>query len=231
MKTYPDEEYIKARENLPRPIADFLSSDALTGIYVGIAKKLKLNLRQADAMSTIINATLLGLEPEHALEHNLHQELPELSNEKTRELVADINDRIFKEATRRLRENIITQEEWDEATFGPKDTYRPPVSDTEARKLVEAERKAKAEKPTPVDTKSPTGESPAPVPQPASPQPQTAKAQEPGSTAPPAPGIAKLQETVTTKPEEVIIAEPPPKSSSGSAQQTRATDPYRETIE
>ena len=123
MKTYTTEERIEARKKLPRPVSDFFVSPEITNIYGGIAKKLALNLRQNSLMRDVVNATLLGLEPEHALETNLQQALPELSNVATRELVADINDRVFKEAKRRLEQNIVTPEPaWNETEWGPKPT-------------------------------------------------------------------------------------------------------------
>jgi hypothetical protein len=106
MKTYTVQEREDAKGRLPAPIADFVGSESLTNIYLGIRTKLKLNLRQLVIMTEIANLTLLGLEPEHALETNLHQYLPELSNADTKELAADLNDRVFKEAQRRLRENV-----------------------------------------------------------------------------------------------------------------------------
>lgn len=140
MNTHTDTEYKDARSKLPKPVADFLLSTTLSELYIGIGKKLNLNLRQIGSMSRIVNETLVGLEPEHGLEHNLHQELPELSNEKTRELAADINDRIFKEAQRRLRENIVSAETpWDEEALGSKETYAIPVSDSELEKRVKEE--------------------------------------------------------------------------------------------
>lgn len=107
MREYTPEERREARTRLPAPIADFLGSNALNVIYIGIRDKLRLNLQQLMIVSDIANVTLLGLEPEHALEANLHQYLSEMSNADMRELVADLNDRVFKEAQRRLRENVL----------------------------------------------------------------------------------------------------------------------------
>jgi|CXWL01.1.fsa_nt_gi hypothetical protein len=107
MKAYTAEEREAAQKKIPRPIQDFLRSPALVTIYQGIQKKLALDLRQMLAVVEITSATLEGLEPESAMETNIHQLLHELSNEKTRELVADINDRIFKEAKRRLEGNVL----------------------------------------------------------------------------------------------------------------------------
>ncbi len=110
MKKHTKQEEAQALQNSPKPIRGFLRTAALTNIYQGIAKKLTLDLRQMLGVTEITYTTLIGLEPESGLETAIHQVLPELSNEKTRELVADINDRIFKEAGRRLQENIIEPE-------------------------------------------------------------------------------------------------------------------------
>lgn len=107
MKKYTAEEKAEARKSLPKPLAGFIGSQILTALYFGIKDKLKLNWSQVVDMCEVANVTLLGLEPEHALETNLHQYMPELSNADMRELVADLNDRVFKEAQRRLRENVI----------------------------------------------------------------------------------------------------------------------------
>lgn len=111
MKSHTRQEEEAAQKKLPQSLADFLGSETLSKLYLGIRDKLKLNLRQLMAMSGVVNATLLGLEEEGSLEANLHQYLPELSNADMRELVADINDRILKEARRRLRENILEPKE------------------------------------------------------------------------------------------------------------------------
>ena len=140
MKIYTIEEKNEARKKLPKPISDFLGSEILTKIYLGIGKKLNLNLRQMLAVSDITNVILMGLEPESVLETSLHQWLPELTNEATRELVADINDRIFKEAQRRLRERITEPEPfWDTDQWGPKIDYPPQPTDTELEKAIEVE--------------------------------------------------------------------------------------------
>jgi hypothetical protein len=106
MRAYTQEERDSAYDNLPPPVKDFIGSTTLVNIYKGMGGKLGLNFRQMFAVSQITNLTLLGIEPESAFEANIHQFLPELSNEKTRELVADINDRIFKESRRRLQDNV-----------------------------------------------------------------------------------------------------------------------------
>lgn len=137
MKKYTQTERAEAKQKLPKPLQDFLGSRSLTDLYVGLMKKHKLTLYEVMGISEIANNTLLGLEPESALDHTIHQEMPELSNEKTRELVADINDRIFKEAQRRIRENITTpQPQWNEEVLGPKETYVAPISDVELSKRV-----------------------------------------------------------------------------------------------
>lgn len=161
MKTYTQQEREQAMDALPVPVSDFLKSDTITNIYVGIGEKLNLNYRQVGLASQITNVTLLGLEPEHALETNIHQALPELSNTATRELVADINDRIFKEVQRRIKENIIekkteqseyelslkpTDEELKQYEIQEKVDSEHPVEYEELLKLAEqekAERKAK----------------------------------------------------------------------------------------
>jgi len=161
MKTYTQKEREQAMDTLPIPVSDFLKSNTITDIYVGIGEKLNLNYRQIGLASQITNATLLGLEPEHALETNIHQALPELSNTATRELVADINDRIFKEMQRRIKENIIekkteqseyelslkpTDEELRKYEIQDKEDAEHPIEYEKLLKLAEqekVERKAK----------------------------------------------------------------------------------------
>jgi|GEM_PF-1149276 len=122
MKIYTKEERTEAMKNLPQPIADFAKSDTITEIYLGLQKKHKLNIWEISVVSNAANVALLGLESEGAVEPAIHQELPEISNAVMRELIADINDRIFKEAKRRLKENILEEEPWDEVEHGPKPT-------------------------------------------------------------------------------------------------------------
>ncbi|MBP6945723.1 MAG: hypothetical protein KBC74_02380 [Candidatus Pacebacteria bacterium] len=143
MKTYSKEERAEAKDKLPKPVRDFLSSNTITEIYDGLIKKNHLNLWQGSLMSKVANLTLLGLEPMSALETNLHQALPELSSATMREIVNDLNDRIFKEASRRLRENIMEPEPgWDAEEFGPK-----PQEGAEATRMpTDAELDALAEK-------------------------------------------------------------------------------------
>lgn len=146
MKEYQKDERLDAKKKLPKPVADFLASDTITQIYLGIIAKHKLNLRQGTIFSEAVNVTILGLESQTALETNLHQVLPELSNATLKELLEDINNRIFKEAERRLKENITEAETpWDEVEFGPKPKEgeaptRIP-SDKELDTLVEQEEK------------------------------------------------------------------------------------------
>ena len=96
MKEYSLTERKNAFARLPQPIQDYLASDELSRIYLGLRKKHSLDLRQLMVVSEITYVTLLGLESETALETNIHQGLHELSNEGARELVGDINDRIFR---------------------------------------------------------------------------------------------------------------------------------------
>lgn len=143
MKNYTRDEYAEARKKLPRPMNDFFDSKEFLTIYRGIFAKHKLNFNQSGIVSDIANATLMGLEPEAVLETNLHQMLPELSNAATHELVADMNDRLFKEARRRVQENIVTPEPvWDEEELGkkPSETDPPLLTDEELDKLVEKEK-------------------------------------------------------------------------------------------
>lgn len=145
MKDYTPEERREAKARLPKPIRDFIDSDALLQIYFGVIQKNHINWRQAGTLTEITNATLLGLESESALETNFHQALPELSADTMRELVADVNDRVFKEARRRLAENIVEPEpKWDEEELGPKpkeEESEKLASDEELDKLAEKEEK------------------------------------------------------------------------------------------
>ncbi len=119
MKSHTQGEREEAKKKLPKPLYDFLGSTSLTNIYIGIQKKHALNLRQLLLFTEIANLTLLGLESESALETNLHQAMHELSNQGARELVADINDRVFKEASRRVKENIPEPSVWTEKPSEP----------------------------------------------------------------------------------------------------------------
>lgn len=107
MRKYSLKEKDAAMERLPQPVRDFLGSLTLTGIYEGLATKLGLSFKQSLLMGEIANVTLMKLEDEHALETNIHQMMPELSNTAARELAADLEDRVFREATRRIRENVL----------------------------------------------------------------------------------------------------------------------------
>src|SRR6185295_117333 len=140
MKIYTRVEKNEARTKLPKPILDFMGSTALTTLYIGIQKKLKLDLRQLMMYSEITNCTLMGLEPEHSLETNIHQWLPELGNAETKELAADINDRIFKEAKRRVEQNILESTPKDEDAEVI-DLTTPIISDLELDKLAAQQEK------------------------------------------------------------------------------------------
>lgn len=109
MKQHTQQEARDALAKLPKPLLGFVDSQKLSDLYFGIQKKHNFTLAQIVAIARATNYSLIGLELESALETNLHQLLPELSNAANRELVADINDRIFKEAHRRGEENIIEQ--------------------------------------------------------------------------------------------------------------------------
>ena len=123
MKQYSYTEIASAQQQLGRPVNDFLGSDAIAAIIEGIRTKLGLDSRQNSLVVDVITATLVKLEPESALETNIHQIIPELSNEKTAELVADIRDRIFKEAKRREEHNVTEPRyDWDEREHGPRPT-------------------------------------------------------------------------------------------------------------
>src|SRR3989344_5230232 len=134
MKIYTAEERTEAQKKLPNPIVDFLLSSTLTNIYLGIQKKHRLDFRQLMLFCDIANLTLMGLEPQSALETNLHQVMHELPSEQTRELVADLNDRVFREAQRRLRENILEPSVWSE------DLRKPELSAEEKIARKEYER-------------------------------------------------------------------------------------------
>jgi len=154
MKPYTREEKEAATAAVPPPIRTFLRSFSLARLTGGIIEKHKMNFRQGGEIVNLIGVTLLGLEPASAFETNLHQALPELSNPIMRELVDDINDRVFKEAQRRLRENIFEPEpEWDEKTLGKKEDWVQPMKDDELHALAEKERaEGRAESKTVEDT-------------------------------------------------------------------------------
>lgn len=131
MKTYSYTEVLQAREKIARPISDFIDSKAFQNIIDGFEVKFGFSVEQKTLSTSIIIATLVQLEPQSALETNIHQLLPELSNEKTTELAADIRDRAIKEADRRVKEGIIDPRfDWDEGIFGE----RPTFEQLEARK-------------------------------------------------------------------------------------------------
>lgn len=274
MKKYSPEEVKKTLEGLPQPLKDFAGSETLTNIYVGIQEKHHLNLRQLAALADATNMSLLGLEPESALETNLHQLMHELPNAVTKELVADINDRVFKEARRRLTENILEpstrgagdqesnlsaedQEEArrrelimtmreddpeyiaalkhdEEAQKKKEEAYQAELAAARKQKTsaggsvgnlattrreIGTTKEADSEKLSLLPADNAVVKKSEPIPSQSEVKSSEMKVN------------IKLQQTVTTKPEEVVIAEPPPKPSSGSAQPTPTADPYRETIE
>jgi len=139
MKLHSREEREEVKRQLPKPINDFLTSPTLNTIYVGIQTKHKLNLRQLGLFADIGNVTLMGLETESALETNLHQAMPELSNEGARELVADINDRVFKEARRRVSESILEPSAWSEVKTTP-ELSEEEKAENKRRELIETMR-------------------------------------------------------------------------------------------
>lgn len=135
MKSFTREEKTEAKKKIPKPVLDFLLSPTLSDIYLGIQKKHGLDFRQLFLFCEIVNATLMNLEPQSALETNMHQAMHELSNEQARELVADINDRVFKEAQRRLRENILEPSVWSEAITAPEPTNEEKKGFAELEKI------------------------------------------------------------------------------------------------
>lgn len=242
MKAYSRDEKDAVKENLPKPLVDFLGSEALSNIYIGIQKKFKFNLRQLMLMAEVANTTLMGLEAESATETNIHELLPELSNETTRELVADINDRVFKEARRRLQENITEPgPEWDEEALGPKEGYKRLLNSAELKEhMEEEERTGKKTATVPVNDGAPPPEEAS-----ISAPEKTEVKIGPSDTSAGAPLLRteenlsgakpsevktneKLQAPTATKPEEVSV-DVSQKSAGESA--SRTVDPYRETIE
>jgi hypothetical protein len=244
MKIYTREQKEEAKKKLPKPILDFLKAPELVTLYVGIKDKLKLNLRQMMAFAEIVNVTLMGLEEEHAFETNLHQWLPELSNTDTRELAADINDRIFKEAARRLEQHIVASDPaWDEEDLGPKELYEgKEVSDAELDQLVKKEEK-EGWTPPPDPNAGPEGD----IPEDTSPDEDDAATRVPGAEAAPAvahtQGLSvaaeRLAAPTTTKPTAAGAPAPstdtPQQQTSQQAPQAprayKGTDPYREPVE
>jgi hypothetical protein len=147
MKIYTFEEKMTAKAQLPKPVSDFLSSDTITTIYTSIVGKYPLSPAQIRTVTSIANTTLLRLEQESALETNIHQMVPELSNEVVRGLVDDIKSRVFAESARREREKILEPDDWDEEAFGPKPSEEErgeqPISDEELDRLAEKEEEEK----------------------------------------------------------------------------------------
>ena len=140
MKTHTREEREEAKKKLPEPVRDFLASPTLTTLHVGIQKKHNLDLRQLMLFADIVNVTLMGLEPESALETSLHQAIHELSNEGARELVADINDRVFKEAKRRIQESIPEPSVWSAKPAAQPALSEEELSDNKRRELIDTMR-------------------------------------------------------------------------------------------
>lgn len=131
MKTYAPVDILRARENAGRPVDDFIASKVLENIIDGIINKYGFSGEDIRLINILIVTTIVGLEPVSALETNTHQCFPHLSNEKTRELVADIQDRVLKEAKRRSDENITDPaRNWNEVAWGKK----PTVDELEALK-------------------------------------------------------------------------------------------------
>ena len=231
MKEFTDSEKTAALGSIPIPTRDFLKSQDLTRIYLGLKKKHALDLRQLMVLSEITYNTLLGLEKETNLETNMHQWLHELSNEKTRELVLDINDRIFKEANRRLRENIVTPEKpWDEKTFGPKDEYlkmldaRSHRDDRDIARQIEDEAKnppSPAEKDDYVEPASIVENKSANLIANKLALPTTTVSADSAAASQPVVGIQQIQKTSTSSEIKPIAAPPPPRLKGDS-------DPYRE---
>lgn len=257
MKTYSKEEREEAKDKLPKPVRGFLSSNTITEIYGGLIKKHGLNLWQGSLMSKVANLVLLGLEPLSALETNLHQVLPELSSATTREIVNDLNDRIFKEASRRLHENIIEPEpEWDVDELGPKPTKETPATvlptDEELDKLAEkeeaegwedpeeeAERKAELERarlktlqPTPEET---ADSSPSSIVAEklglASDVPADNEKKELAIPAMPILEEKLGEQALKTAPTETLAPIKPPASEAPKPAYKGGVDPYREPVE
>lgn len=257
MKQHTAQERQQARVKLPKPVSDFLGSDALLQIYLGVIAKQRLNFNQGGRMTDIVNATLLGLEPISAIETNLHQDLPELSNAAMRELVDDLNDRVFKEANRRLQENIIEPEpEWDREEFGEKPGERGAdaalPSDEDIERLAEKEKKEgwnppeeEEEIPAPVaiSTGAPAGtESSQAMPQKSVLEERLAKSlvpntqdEQPAESAPT--GIKNIsKEDITVPPQAPATAQPSsapavPTASAAKHRYPGGVDPYREPVE
>jgi hypothetical protein len=118
MKNYSPEERATAIKKLPRPASYFVGSKRLYEIYKGIGRKLNLTQRQFMLMAEIAGVTLIGLEPESALEANIHYLMPELSNATAKELVLDIQDRVLKESQRRVKEEVFEQDSFVPTEMG-----------------------------------------------------------------------------------------------------------------
>jgi hypothetical protein len=143
MNNFTAQQYLNAKKKLPQALQDFLSSDDIDAIYNGIREKHSLTLPQFASLTRAASAILIKLEPESALEAKLHQELPALQSGVLRELVEDVKDRVFKEAARRVRENIITSKPEGEAAT----VFEGPVPTAEEidREIEEAETRVRTE--------------------------------------------------------------------------------------
>ena len=224
MKTYSRQEKETAKQKLPPALADFLDAPVLPKLYLGIRDKMKLNLRQLMVMCEIANVTLLGLEPESALETNLHQYLPELSNADMRELTADLNDRVFKEARRRVQENVrenkneIPKAESGDAEDEDDFSVRYPAPYVPIARTAELADAAPEGEPNAGQTDPESDEKSASIPR--------------------APTIVeeKLGAPTESKPETVLMGEKSAAPAVATAQKSPSTayhgqDPYREPVE
>lgn len=157
MKNYSPEERAAAIKKLPRPASYFVGSKRLYEIYKGIGNKLNLTQKQFMLMAEIAGVTLIGLEPESALEANIHYVMPELPNATAKELVLDIQDRVLKESQRRVKEEVFEQDAFVPAEMGltPEQELERQRQftidamdddDPELLKLMEEEKAAKAKR-------------------------------------------------------------------------------------
>ncbi|MDE2079168.1 MAG: hypothetical protein KGI73_02160 [Patescibacteria group bacterium] len=238
MKTYTPEERRQAKLKIPKPVQDFLDSNILLDIYKGMIQKNKLNWRQGGAVTEVANNTLLGLESVSELETNLHQTLPELSAATLRELIEDINDRVFKEAQRRVRENVTTPDPvWDADELGSQESEQSLLTDAELEAEAEKEERegwkppeeeepvpAPAENAAAVDGRAVPLDTPDSAPANNTPTPNRSIVEEKLET----PTESKA-ETVSVEPKAAVSEPPPTPKSSGEAY--HGQDPYREPVE
>ena len=168
-----------------------------------------------------------------------------LSNADTRELAADIDDRVFKEASRRLQQNITaTDPGWDEENLGPKELYAAPLpSDAELDKLAEKEEK-EGWTPPPDPNAGSEGDIPedtSPDEEEATAMPVTAAAAATVATTAVSVSAERLAAPVTTKtaapaPTQTVETpvqpvSPPPPPAPQAPRAYKGTDPYREPVE